>query len=129
MADTTFVLGPQNAAKEDLSDVVLYLLSTDCPICPTNYGFLNDLTESGIPVVGLVLGPPEGAVQSHLSEWEVRFPILVNPYGSALDVVPLFGIPTTILIHRGEVAYLEFGELDTKAEETIRPFTRSWAMQ
>ena len=125
-ADGEVGLESDGVIIQEPSQIVLYYLSTECQICPLNYGFLNDLTDSGVPVVGLVFDPAEGAVERHRSEWDVRFPILVNPQGSAVDVVPRYGTPAIVVISQERVAFLEFGELTTKSQEALRSYTASW---
>ena len=111
---------------QEPNNIVLYRLSTDCPICPSNYGFLNDLTDAGVLVIGLAVDSAEAVVERHRSAWDVRFPILVHPRGSAADLVPRYGTPTIVVISHEEVVFLEFGELEPEAQQTLRILTRAW---
>jgi len=106
------------------SNAVLYLLSVRCPISPTNYGFLNTLVDSGVPVFGLAVDDTEEAVKRHLSDWEIRFPILVNPEGSATGVVPRFATPTIVVVSQGKVVWLDFGELLPEAQDVLKAALR-----
>lgn len=106
------------------SDAVLYLLSTECPISPANYGFLNELVDSGVPVFGLAFDDTEEAVERHRSEWETRFPILVSPEGSAIGVVPRYATPTIVVVSQGEVVWLDFGELLPEAQDVLKAALR-----
>jgi hypothetical protein len=86
----------------------------------TNYGFLNDLADAGIPVFGLAFGSGQSAIERHVSEWDVRFPILLDPEGSAVTVVPRYATPTLLVVSQGKVVYLGFGELGPEARTMIR---------
>ena len=106
--------------------VVLYRISTNCPFCPSNYDFLNDLADGGIPVVGLAADTAADVVRRHHFEWNLRFPVLVGPRGSAADAVPRYGTPTMVAISRGAVVFVEFGELEPEARDALRTLTRGW---
>jgi hypothetical protein len=111
---------------QEPSNVVLYFLSPDCPICPTNYDFLNMLAEDGATVFGLAFEPVEREVELHKNKWELRFPVLANPTGSAVDLIPRYGTPTTVVFSQGKVVLLEFGELEPETREFIRSLVQSW---
>ena len=108
---------------QEPSDVVLYLLSTQCPHSPKNYGFLNSLADAGVPVVGLATDSIASAIVSHRSEHEVRFPILFDPQGSALEVVPGYATPALVVVAGQEVVFVEFGELQVEDQERLRALT------
>ncbi len=111
----------------DSGSVVLYRLAADCPVCPLNYGLLNELSGLGVPVVGIAVSATKAEVERHRAEWDVEFPILVNPQGSAVEMVPRYGTPTIVVISKGEVVFLEFGALAPVAERTLRAITGMWA--
>ena len=111
---------------QDPSDILLYLLSTDCPHCSKNYHFLNDLAESGVPVIGLATDTIVDVIATHQSEHDVRFPILFDPRGSAMDLLPGYATPTLVVVANREVVFVEFGELQTEDQERLRALTAGW---
>ena len=116
--------GPQGPLTVEPNHGVVYYLSPDCPISSTNYGLLNELADAGVPVFGLVFDSAERAVERHASQWEVGFPILLNPGGSAVDVLPRYGTPTVVVVSQGEVVFLGFGELGSEQEDSVRSAVR-----
>ncbi len=111
---------------QEPGNVVLYLISTDCPHSPINYGFLNELVDSGVPVVGLATDTILGALEHHQTDWELRFPVLFLPEGSAARLVPRYGTPTLVVVSDEEVALIEFGELGSEAQDLLKDLTKSW---
>ena len=127
-ADVAVGLESDGLLIQEPGNVVLYRLSTDCTACRSNYGFLNDLTEAGVPVIGLAVDSidAEAVVERHQVEWDVRFPILVNSRGSATEVVPRYGTPTTVVISQGKVVFLEFGKLEPEARQALKTLSEAW---
>lgn len=125
-AEVVVGLPEDRALRLDSGNVVLCYLSTDCPFCPTNYEFLNRLATSGVPVVGLAFDPVEGAVETHHREWNLQFPIFVNPVGTVVEMVPRYGTPTIVVVSQGKVAFLEFGELRDGAQRSLKAIADSW---
>jgi hypothetical protein len=52
--------------------------------------------------------------------------VLVNPRGSAVDIIPRYGTPTLVAIAEEQVVLLEFGELSPEAQDFLRSSSRSW---
>ena len=117
---------PRGIQFPNPTHLVLYALSTDCPICPKNYPFLDSLAGLGYPVLGLATDSAEASVRDHVLETGIVFPILVNAHGSLLDRIPKLVVPTLITVRNGEIGFLEFGELGSEAKEVLRSDLREW---
>jgi hypothetical protein len=111
----------------DSADVILYRLRTDCRYCPSNYDLLAELAGQGIEVVGLAIDTVAEAVLRHHQSWGLPFPVAVSPSGSVMRKIPAFSTPTTIVLSRGEVLFLEFGVLSATRRMDLREVTRDWA--
>ena len=125
-ADVGFGPDSDGFLLEERVNAVLYLLSTECPVCPRNYPFLNTLSNSGVTVIGLAVDSTAVAVEKHISEWKISFPILVDPKGSAVEIVPRYATPTTVAVSREEVVFLEVGVMDPDSQRTLESITRAW---
>lgn len=125
-ADVVVGGGGPEIVLDPPTNVVLYRLSTRCRYCPANYGFLNELAASGVPVIGLAVDLDPSSVERHRAEWGVRFPVLVHAHGSAVDLVPRYGTPTLVVFSEGRIALLEFGELTPEVRIAVRATTTRW---
>ena len=127
-ADLAVGSGMSEFLVDDPRDVILYRISTSCPFCSAQYDLLNDLADSGVFVVGLATDTAVGMVEQHAEEWNLRFPILIGPGGTAVDKVPQYGTPTLVVIRGQEVVFLEFGEIVPEVRESLKTLGTGWAM-
>lgn len=125
-ADLAVGLESDGLVIQEPRDVVLYRVSTDCPHCPRNYDILNELADAGVPVIGLAVDTVVAVVEGHRSVWDVRFPILVNPRGAAVDVFPRYATPALVVISQGEVVFLEFGGLNSEGRDALRTMVKGF---
>ena len=113
----------------DVVDGVYMLMAERCGACPENYGFLNELSAvHHLNVVGLVpsAGVPARfqstfeSLSEHVTEHELRFPVVFEPSGSLLEVMPLWGTPLTLVFSEGELTYMVVGVFTEAQRARIR---------
>ncbi len=112
------------------NDGVYMLMAETCPACPRNYPFLNELhiSRGGFDVVGMVLSNDLPAMylstfeslSRHVTDLEVLFPVVFEPTGSLLEVVPLWGTPLVLVFSDGEPTYMAVGALSDGQKADIR---------
>ena len=117
--------GTQRLLSEYRGQVVLLnFWATWCPPCVKEIPSLGRLqalfADRGLVVVGADVGESRAEVEQFLQRVPARYPILLDPAGSAVAPWQLRAFPTTFLIDReGHIRYGYFGALEWDAAPMI----------
>jgi hypothetical protein len=84
----TNVLGGGAFEEVPVAGTVIYAFGTHCPWSPANVEILNELHRRGLNVIGLVPTEPLRSVEVFARSHGVEFPILAEPSGPVLDLLP-----------------------------------------
>lgn len=107
-------------AFDAIDDGVVYLLRTHCPVSRRNLTFLDDLYEAGATVVGIAPGERKATVALYSEREAIRFPLLAEPDGRIIRILPGNVVPVTALILEGRIAEVWLGELRSDRRERLR---------
>jgi hypothetical protein len=91
---------------------VIYAFGTHCPWSPANVEILNELHRRGLNVVGLVRTEPRRSVEVFARSHAAEFPILAEPSGPVLDLLPRGATPLTATLGIDGVNTIWLGPID-----------------
>jgi peroxiredoxin len=78
--------------------------ATWCPPCrdemPTLVKYFNEHNEQGLMLIGINAGDPIGEVEQFLEEYDITFPILLDPNNKSLIVFNNENLPSSYVIDR-----------------------------
>jgi len=98
-----------------------------CPPCtaemPTLQAYYDEHSEQDFLIIGIEAGSPPPKVKSFVEQFELTFPIWLDPDVKALKVFQNFGLPNSYVIDReGTVRLAWSGEIDRGTlEEYVTP--------
>lgn len=106
---------------DSTQDGLYYLMSSSCSICADNYAFLNRLRhDSDYTVVGLAPRDAVTELRSSIGEGRVQFPVVLQPSGRVMQIMPLYGAPLTVVVDSGRVKYFVAGVFDHEQKAVIQ---------
>lgn len=98
---------------------IYYLMNSSCGVCPRNYDFLVRASKRGLFVVGLAPNDNFEALRGHVARNELSLPVLYEPGGALMDMIPLYGTPLTLVFRGSELVHLRGGVLTSEDQEVI----------
>lgn len=104
----------------EVVDGVYYLLDSRCPVCPLNYDLLEELFSAGVFVIGLSRGDDAYSLMTHSQEHGVAFPIVMQPEGGLMDIMPAYGTPLALVFVDGKLTSLFGGAIEGRRAADLR---------
>lgn len=99
---------------------LVYTIAPQCPVCALNLPFLNQISsENPGSVIGVSSAPADETLR-YVTANRVAFPVLVNPVGGAMKVLPRHATPVLLIIAEARLAALFSGRLNATEQSFVR---------
>ncbi len=90
--------------------LLLHFWATWCPICVWEHDTIEAIARDHAVLTVAMQSGDEAAVQAHLNEQGVAFPVVIDEDGTLADRFGVMGTPTTFVIDgTGEIRFVEVG--------------------
>ncbi len=91
---------------------IIYKLRTNCRFSSENVPILNRMRRDGYRVLGVVPDDSRAAVRIFSETHRTEFPVVAEPDGVGMSILPRRATPLTVRLLEGEIVDLMLGALD-----------------
>jgi hypothetical protein len=109
----------QKFSIEAVDSIVLYYFGPMCPFSSGNVPFLNRLHGAGVDVVGIAPEEQRPAIVAFARTSGTDFPLLTEPTGEVIDVLPRGAVPLTAVFLNGRMEALWLGPLNEGRQQQL----------
>lgn len=105
--------------------VIVNFWATWCPPCryemPSMQRAWEKLQDKDVMMLAVHVGGKSDKIWAFVGDYEITFPILIDPKSKVADAWPLKGLPTTFVIDpKGQIAYRAIGGREWDDEELLK---------
>lgn len=105
--------------------VIVNFWATWCPPCryemPSMQRAWEKLQEKDVMMLAVHVGGKSDKIWAFVGDYEITFPVLIDPKSKTADAWPLKGLPTTFVIDpKGRIAYRAIGGREWDDEELLK---------
>jgi len=105
--------------------VIVNFWATWCPPCryemPSMQRAWEKLQEKDVMMLAVHVGGKSDKIWAFVGDYQITFPVLIDPKSKVADAWPLKGLPTTFVIDpKGRIAYRAIGGREWDDEELLK---------
>ena len=129
-APPSLVLDALDGANRDVAEergrvVLVNFWASWCPPCvhemPSMQQLADRFADRPFTILAVNLAEAEADVRAFVDEHGLRFPVLLDPAGSAIEGWKVFAYPTSYVIdQQGRIRYALFGAIDWLEPDTVK---------